>query len=534
MDTPLNASATTAGALLSESTFEVPPFQREYAWKKEDVENFWSDLSDSIGKETYFLGLVILTDENGSKHVVDGQQRLITLTLLASAIFHEANSLGRKALADRIQADFLKSINYETDEIEPRLILSDTKDNKALDIILNTGDITTLKNDKSASYIVESYAFIQAELKKSIVKDPFKQLGLWADFITKKLYFAVFIHPDPASAYQVFEVINTRGVELTTADLLKNYILSQVSPAEREDLYDTWRMLATQIEAVSEQSFVQYIRHVVTSYRGHILPKDLFDFLAQRKTFGSKQPLLPNELIQELNNNLDLYIQMMDPKQGGPAEPEALKIFTSLNALSVISVRPLLLSIAQTPNSIEGMYYVLQLVVRRIVVGTLGTGNVERRLGEAAKLIREEGDWTVIINEFQDLNPSEEMFINQLENRSFNKRILSFLRHSIIEKSKTPEINGVLHQICPKGTTWPGFDDAEAAYYLTGLGNSFLTKDGRRDPHANTWDGFKESMLHKGIDGEIKEDLLVYEKWGADELKEVIQTLSRTATDVWY
>lgn len=537
MDTPLNASATTAGALLSESTFEIPQFQREYAWKREDVESFWLDLKGSIGKETYFLGLVILTDEDDSKHVVDGQQRLITLTLLASAIFHEANRSGRKALADRVQADFLKSINYQTDEIEPRLILSDAVDNQALDIILNTGDISILKRDNSQSHIVDSYEYIQGELRKSIAQDPFKQLGAWADFITNKLYFAVFIHPDSASAYQVFEVINTRGVELTTADLLKNYILSQVKVTEREALYQNWRILVKQIEAVDEQSFVQYIRHVVTSHRGYILPKDLFDFLAQRKKFGSKEPLLQKDLIQELNNNLDLYIQMMDPKQEGPAEPEALKIFTALNALSVIAVRPLLLSISQTPNSIKGMYYVLQLVARRIVVGTLGTGNVERRLGEAAKLIRETGDWTVIINELQDLNPPKETFINQLEKRSFNKRVLSFLRHSIIEKSMTPNIYGVLHQIRPKDIedrVWPGFDDAEAAYYLAGLGNSFLTTNGRRDQGADTWEGFKNSMLPTGIEGELNQDLSKYDRWGADELKEVVHTLSLTAADVWY
>lgn len=95
METPLNASATPAGALLSKSTFVVPPFQREYAWGADEIEEFWSDLRRGLEDESYFLGLIILTDEDGSKHVVDGQQRILTLTMLASAVYHEALRAGR-------------------------------------------------------------------------------------------------------------------------------------------------------------------------------------------------------------------------------------------------------------------------------------------------------------------------------------------------------------------------------------------------------------------------------------------------------
>jgi len=66
--------------LLSSSVFEVPQFQREYSWQEDEVSDFWNDLSNGIESDSYFLGLIILTDEGERKHVVDGQQRLITLT----------------------------------------------------------------------------------------------------------------------------------------------------------------------------------------------------------------------------------------------------------------------------------------------------------------------------------------------------------------------------------------------------------------------------------------------------------------------
>jgi len=140
VQTPLNASASTAGALLSSSTFEVPKFQREYSWQSDEVADFWNDLRNNIDSETYFLGLIILTDQDGRKHVVDGQQRILTLSLLANAIYHEALSRGRRALADRIQADFLHSIDYDSDKTAPRVVLSDNADNATFQELLATGE----------------------------------------------------------------------------------------------------------------------------------------------------------------------------------------------------------------------------------------------------------------------------------------------------------------------------------------------------------------------------------------------------------
>src|SRR5689334_631251 len=156
---PLNASAKAAGALFSSSTFEVPQFQREYSWGDDEVNDFWSDLCNSIDSESYFLGLIILTEESGRKHVVDGQQRIITLSLLAIAIYHEAMRRGRKALADRIQADFLLSIDYVSDETAPRVVLSDQTDNETFQAILSSGVVPSDKKDEdSVSHrIAQSY-----------------------------------------------------------------------------------------------------------------------------------------------------------------------------------------------------------------------------------------------------------------------------------------------------------------------------------------------------------------------------------------
>lgn len=542
VQTPLNASASSAGALLSSSTFDVPPFQREYSWQDDEVADFWGDLRNHLDADSYFLGLVILTEEEGEqkgkrRHVVDGQQRMVTLTLLAAGLYHEAVARGRDALADRIQADFLRSIDYDSDETDPRVRLSDEADDKTLQTILDTGEVPADSSDEGSvsARMARSFKYLREQLKQDLKVDPFKRLGKWTEFLTNRVYFAVFVHPDPASAYQVYEIINTRGRELTTADLLKNYVLSQTQKNKREARYKQWQQIAGQFSSTGSNSLVQYIRHVVTVEAGHILPKDLFAFLAQRIAHGDKQPPSPDQLMGKLEQHLPLYLQMVDPTLAGPAEPEALKIFAALNSLSVIAVRPILLAIAGVPKPLDGMKYVLQLVVRRIVVGNLGTGNVERRFGEAAKKVFETGNWQSLTQDLKDLNPTRAEFVDQLRKRSFNKGVLGFLRRSIISKSITPDAPGVLHFIWTRQTpNWQGMSEEDGSFWGSTIGNTFLSALDRRPKEAVDWEGFKEFMLPAAVEGEWKDELLAYEDWDAASVEEMGEHLAEVGGDVWY
>lgn len=138
--------------------------------------------------------------------------------------------------------------------------------------------------------------------------------------------------------------------------------------------------------------------------------------------------------MQLLRKHLPLYLQMVDPSLPGPGDPEALKVFAALNSLGVIAVRPILLALAAAPKTLQGMRYLLRLVVRRIVVGNLGTGNVERRFGEAAKAVHDTGDWTVLRRDLADLNPSRDEFVEQLRKRSLQQGCAGIL--AAISRSK--------------------------------------------------------------------------------------------------
>ncbi len=538
--TPLNASASTAGALFSNSTFEIPEFQREYAWGSDEVSEFWADLAGSLDLDTYFLGLIILTNQderiNSRKDVVDGQQRIITLSLLATAIYHEALVRERKALAERIQADFLRSIDYDSDDTAPRVKLSDHSDDLTFQSILSTGSGSgELLGDGSVSArIIESFEYLKRKLQEDLRPDPFKRLGKWADFLTNKLYFAVFVHPDASTAYQVYEVINTRGKDLTTADLLKNYIISQAPIGARSSRYEEWQQLSKQFSDDGSNNFVQYIRHVVTSHSGYVLPKDLFAFLAGRVVISGREPPTPVQLMDMLRSKLPLYLQMIDPTSAGPAEGSMLEIFSALNDLGVLAIRPILLSTFDVPDAVEGMKYALKLVVRRIVVGNLGTGNVERRLGEAAKSVNISNDWHVLVDALSNLNPEKQEFIDKIQSRSFNKQVLRFLRSSIIQGTITPRTNDTLHLIWTRQSAIGSMSEEEGAAWSSTLGNSFLSSLERRDKTISDWASFKQRMFARAADHEWIDHLEKVDEWNAQAVQSLGAEMAQVAGNLWY
>lgn len=536
MDTPLNASASTAGGLISGSTFEVPPYQREYSWREDEVKEFFDDIQRSLDSNSYFLGLIILTDEDGRKKIVDGQQRVVTLTLLAAALYHEAIRRGRSALADRLNADFLTSINYETDENDPRVILTDEADNKTLQQIVSTGEAPEDKNDESvSSEIAKSFRFLLRELREDLKPDPFKRLGKWTEFITNKLYFAVFVHPSPSTAYQVFEVINTRGKDLTTADLLKNFVISESPPAAKSEIYDRWKRISDSFVNDGANSLVQYIRHTVTVGSGHILPKDLFSFLASRQQHGNRLAPAPLKLVEMLEENLPLYLQMIDPSLPGPANEIELSVFQAMNRLNVITVRPLMTAIIASADAEEGLHYLLKLITRRIVTGNLGTGNIERRFSEAARKIATSGQWVEALYELNDLSPDREYFIDRLVKRSLNKNVLNFIRNTIISKTISPKKYYFTHFIMPKSIkNHPNFLEGELSYWGSTLGNTFLSVEEKRIDGGDDWDAFRDKMLPLAAPGEFVDELEDFDQWTAEAIRTMGEFLAEKAAEVWY
>jgi hypothetical protein len=535
MNIPLHAAATPAAALFAGSTFAIPAYQREYAWTTQEVREFWEDLRGSLTHE-YFLGLVILTEDGNRKDVVDGQQRLLTLTLLCVALHRAAVAEGRQRLAERIEADFLRVLDFETDETRPRVTLTDPSDNETLQAILNGTELDETPQDGTSlsAQMLKAFGFLRERVADDISADPFKRLGSWTEFLTSRLYFAVFVHPDAASAYRVFEVVNTRGKELTTADLLKNYLLSQTPADAREETYQRWKALEDAFEGAGDGSFVAFIRYVATLDKGYILPKSLYDYLSGRLDAGVP-PMLPSELLDRLEKWRPLYMQMTDPSLDGPADATMLSIFAALNEIGIVAARPLLLALHNTADAHQGAGDVLRLVVRRVVANNLGTGGIERRFSDAARTVHATGKWKKSRRELLDLDVGRGDFERALSKDRYNKGTLSFLRRSVLQQTVAPEQVGTLHFIRPRRSeTWGGWSREDALTWETTIGNTVLAAVARRPQGAATWPGFKRRLLPEAIPGERVDQLKAFPKWDAAAVRLMGAAIASDAAEVWY
>ncbi|KJY50820.1 DUF262 domain-containing protein [Bifidobacterium mellis] len=537
MGKPLTATSNTMSSLISGNHFAIPIYQRNYSWGDDEVTDFFSDLSDSVDQDYYFLGLFILTGDQ-PKEVVDGQQRLLTVTLLAAALYHDAVKFGRDALAERIKSTFLTYIDYDTDEERPRISLSDSTDNRTLQEILGkpATDITLPAKGRDAEdsisrNLVKAYKKLSTLLDQNLKDDPFKKLGIWANFLTDHLYIAQFTHPDSASAFRVFEIVNNRGKDLTTADLLKSYVLSDAETSQMQETYDQWQKIAKSFRDPS--TFVQFIRHVVTVRRGYVLPRDLFDALTGRlKKF---KPIESSELMKIMSHDLRYYLQMEDPSTAGPANDYQASIYTILNRLNVTSIRPILLALTNTKNPDAGASSLLRLVVRRISVGSLGTGNVERRFSEAAKKIFLEHSWEAAFEDLSDLVPSREQFCEQVLSRTLGKNILQVLEASAIQGKINPDLtDSFIQYVITKDGDWGITNPSEVNYWSATIGNAVLTNILRRPSNSDNWDGFKQEILGKMISEHDRDYFANLENWSTKKLEQRGKTLTETVASIWY
>ena len=544
MTMPPLASTPNAGGLLSNYRFKIPSYQREYSWNKDEVDYFWEDIQSGIEEDGYFLGLVILTENEGVMNIVDGQQRIVTLALLAKVLHNRATKLNRKALADLIESTFLRFADYTTDEKNFRISFADSIDNAVFQQIIEKGFATNIESSDtvvniSLRQMVKALEHLELRVNDYLGDDgsAFRRLGKLTEFIKEKLYFTVFVHPDEASAYRIFEAINTRGLDLTTADLLKSYVLRTTPDEDKGKTYDEWQRISREFSSKTFGStFVQYIKHVVNVECGHIRQKELYDFISENKSF-KKSPPSPRELLNLLSKRLDIYRQIDNPNALGPIKERQLEIVSAFNSIGIITVRPILIALYEMEDEelgTQGMEELLRLVVRRMAVGNIGAGLVESQFGDVAKIISDTGDWKCFYDSLTDFDQSKESFIDHLAKRSFNKRTLTFIRQSIVQKTIVPQKGSHFHLIWPRYPNWKNLKD-EDSYWASTLGNSILsTQLSRPSNSLGSWGAFKDHFLSYAADGEIADVLRKYEKWDREAVAEVGKGVAEIAASVWY
>lgn len=252
--------------------FGIPPYQRPYAWTPEQCSELLTDLLGSLGNgsevdklDPYFLGSVVLIKQQDSPEsdVVDGQQRLITLTILMSVFRNFVPSQFATELTAYIYEKgkvVLKTPNHyrlklrEQDAIFFQKYIQDENGLDGLSILDRKPLPDNQKNIKdNAKYFADKIAEL-----------PEPQRIRLLEYLMKRCFLVIVTTPDLDSAYRIFTVLNTRGLSLETSDILKPEIIGPIDKEYQESYTKKWEDVE---RTLGRDNFQELFTHIRMIYR---------------------------------------------------------------------------------------------------------------------------------------------------------------------------------------------------------------------------------------------------------------------------
>jgi hypothetical protein len=496
-----------AAELIEMQEMRVPIYQRSYRWRPDtEVLQYWNDLLQAFGEtDEYFLGTVVLTTEGDGarKTIIDGQQRIVTTSLLLAAIRDHLKKRGNEKYSV-IERDYLAKETLHSDGKDPRLVLNPEDDSIFNSIV--AGDATPEAADSKAPAVMKAYALLSeamGEIADSVGDEGEKRILQWASFLRDRVRLGVIEVPSESDAYVIFETLNNRGADLTTADLLKNYIFGKSGDA-LDKVRDHWMRTLGSLElSAADSKFTAFLRHYWSSRYGLTRERDLYDKIKK----GVKTKGQAAQFAIDLSRAAEQYAAITNPGHefwanldyAGKADLQILARF------NLAPNRPLLLSAMEKFSQAELKKLLRALVswsVRGVVTETVNSGSTEERYCEVATAIRNGQVKTVksVRERLGSAVPSDDHFKEAFaimrvpKNATARYYLLALERY----EAKNPEPELVpnedgdqlnLEHVLPQNATevdWPAFKTAEDRHsWAYRLGNMTLLPKGKNGKIGN-------------------------------------------------
>jgi uncharacterized protein with ParB-like and HNH nuclease domain len=282
--------------VLSSGYYRIPRFQRPYSWTRENIQDFWDDVVKSA-PENYFIGSMVVFKDGSQRYgVVDGQQRLTTITVLLAAIRNRLKGLGFSDLAQGIQ-NLIERKNIDN---KPEFILStETSYPFFQDHILKFGQPEIEVKEMREEESLRSAFGLFNELVEGLVRSIRSDTSLSEDQKNKRirerlttirnavldLKVILVKLDDEDDAYIIFETLNTRGKDLSLTDLVKNHTTKHLKAksASVDQPKLKWKKLLDTLEGSSAKLEVDtFIHHFWLSRYDYLAAKRLFKVLKQK------------------------------------------------------------------------------------------------------------------------------------------------------------------------------------------------------------------------------------------------------------
>ncbi len=333
--------------VLSSAYYRIPRFQRPYSWTRENIQDFWDDVVKNT-PESYFIGsMVVFRDGSQRYGVVDGQQRLTTITVLLAVIRDRLDQLGFSDLAQGIQ-NLIERKNIDN---KPEFILStETSYPFFQEHILKFGKpeiaCKEMREEESLRSAFDLFSDLVGGVVESIQSDTSlrndrKKKSIQERLTTIRnavldLKVILVKLDDEDDAYIIFETLNTRGKDLSLSDLVKNHMTKhlKVKSASIDQPKIKWAKLLDTIEGSSAKLEVDtFIHHFWLSRYDYLAAKRLFKVLKQR--IGKKEA---KEFLNALLADASLYRAIHEMSFWKWSKDER-RIVAALDALQMFRVR---------------------------------------------------------------------------------------------------------------------------------------------------------------------------------------------------
>lgn len=356
----LNAYTRTISTLFSTNVkYVVPRFQREYSWTQEETSELWHDVINNLKLKEgrienleYFIGSLVLIGEDKSPEmlIVDGQQRLTTITILLSALVETFKSIGENDLAQGIYSTYIEGKDvrfkpfFKLENENPKPFLQES--------IQHITKKENLPQNKEEKTLWESYSYFINKFEIDSLK---KDIKFWNDvhgtnsqkqlaileavrdqiLLNLKVIYITVANED--DAYMIFETLNARGKNLSSVDLIKNDLFKILNSTHPDDTAKrNWKQIQLSLSSRSTKiNFETFFRHFWLSKYNFITESKIYKNF---KIESNKDTFNHYDFIMDLEKEAVIYNKIANPLKTDWPDQNDMSVFNSLNALSLFQI----------------------------------------------------------------------------------------------------------------------------------------------------------------------------------------------------
>lgn len=495
--------ATVNDLLSVRRKYIIPRNQREFSWEKLQLDEFWDDVTRNINynSETetfeyseYFLGTIVLSgqESSGVLDIIDGQQRLTVITICLSLISRVLREIGFEQAADTILSTYIITPSTSLLKTDPTEKIEKTNGKLYFKLRFQSkadhSGAIEYDEDEKLKYAGD---YIQRKINKNqicLLLNKSKQgvkytndeyaacLDAVVTMITRYVKMVRISVGSEDDAYDIFEVLNARGISLSSIDLIKNAIFKNCTTTYPIDFAKKqW----TEIDEIlkerdSKSSLSEYIRAWWLSKFNYVGTDQLYRSF--KKAINNQTiEFTPQIFLDSLRKDVELYAKIISPRLSDWKQADQREIYNTLNALNIFDVtiaRPLLLSAlrlrAEKPRAlpqsdminlfkkIEQFHFRFNAICKSKPSGIDSAYSTQAVTLSKSTTKREALESISKTVEFINSKiPAQSIFIEKFENelwytndRNISKKLISYIFQKIeLAKRKTNELSHELVSI---------------------------------------------------------------------------------------